>query len=61
MQPIDPKFWDDFHKFVLQDQPLTPLVNPNAKPPKPFNLNPPKKSEKSKKDTKKDSKDKPFK
>ncbi len=54
MQPVDPKRSDDFHKFVLQDQPLTPLINPEAKPVKPFRIAPSKKSNKSKKDTKKD-------
>ena len=58
MQPVDPKFSDDFHKFVLQDQALRPLVNPLAKPVKPFKIEPAKKSKKPKKDIKKE--DNPF-
>ena len=54
MHPVDPKFSDDFHKFVLQDQKLAPLVNPLAKPVKPFKIDAPKNSKKTKKDPKKD-------
>jgi hypothetical protein len=52
MDPItNSKYSDDFHKFVLQDQGA--IINPQAKVPKPFSLNPPEKSKKTKKDLKK--------
>lgn len=54
MSPIDPKFSDDYHKFILQDQNYIPVINPNSKPVKPFNLNPP---SKTKKDVKKNDKE----
>ena len=52
MDPV--KFSDDFHKFVLQDQNVRYM--PMHPPSKPFDINAPSKSEKSKKDLKKDKK-----
>lgn len=53
MNPIsNQQFSDDFHKFILQDS-VTRVVNMNYVPKKPFSLDPPKKSDKSKKDLKK--------
>lgn len=55
MNPIsNQKFSDDYQKFVLQKPNVWEVnYNANAKPPKPFSLEP-KKSEKPKKDLKKD-------
>jgi hypothetical protein len=51
MNPVqNPQFSDDFHRFVLQDQ---PLPHPNSIPSKPFDINVGK-SKKTKKDTEKD-------
>lgn len=51
MEPINNQlFNDDYHKFVLQDQP--PVL------PKQFNITAPDKSEKSKEDFKKEEKEK---
>lgn len=52
MNPIDQKFSDDFKSFVLQQNNM-PLVNPDARPPKPFNIEPTDKSKKTKKDLQK--------
>jgi hypothetical protein len=51
MNPIqNSQFSDDFHRFVLQDQ---PLASQYPTPPKPFDINIGK-PEKTKKDLKKD-------
>lgn len=59
---LDGKFSDDYHKFVLQDPDyrMVPVANKNLKP---FSLNPPDKSKKTKKDLEKEKqakKQKPF-
>lgn len=50
MDPISNEmFSHDFQKFVLQD-PNVRIINTNVDPPKPFDIKPPEKSSRSKKD-----------
>lgn len=50
MNPISNQFSHDYKKYVIQD-PNVQIVHRNLPPPKPFKLEPPEKSQKTKKDS----------